>query len=60
MKRGRWDLFQKLQSLAAFHKNGSVALKFVTGQRQKRISVATDVLSACTVPPISGLGAFHK
>jgi hypothetical protein len=31
-----------------------LVLKYVTGQPQKKIGLATDVFSACTVPPISG------
>ena len=57
---GHWDLFQKAAKSSFILWNGSVALTFIPGQPQRRISFATDVFSACTVPPISGLGAFHR
>ena len=57
---GHGDLFQKAAKSCPIPWNGSEALKFVTGQPLKRIALATDVFSACTVPPISGLGAFHR
>jgi hypothetical protein len=40
--------------------NGSVALKFVIGQPQRRISVATDVFSACSEHLFKATGAFDK
>jgi hypothetical protein len=57
---GRWNLFQKAAKSCHIAWNGSMALKCITGQPQKSISVATDVFSACTVPSISGLGAFYN
>jgi hypothetical protein len=40
--------------------NGSVALKFVIGQPQRRVSVATDAFSACSEPLFKATGAFNK
>jgi hypothetical protein len=40
--------------------NGSVALKFVIGQPQRRASVATDAFSACSEPLFKATGAFDK
>ena len=40
--------------------NGSVALKFVIGQPQRRVSVATDAFSACSEPLFKATGAFDK
>jgi len=40
--------------------NGSVALKYVPGQPQRRICVATDVFSACPEPLFKATGAFDK
>jgi hypothetical protein len=40
--------------------NGSVALKFVLGQPQRRGSAATDVFSACLEPLFKATGAFDK
>jgi hypothetical protein len=35
-------------------------LKFVIGQPQRRVSVATDVFSACSEPLFKATGAFDK
>jgi hypothetical protein len=56
---GRWDLFQKTAKSSLIPWNGSEASKLITGQPQKGISVATFVFTACTEPPISGMGAFY-
>jgi len=58
-KGGRWDLFEKAANAALIPWNGSEALKCIPGQPQRKISCAPEVFSACTVPPISGMGAFY-
>jgi len=40
--------------------NGSVALKFVIGQPQRRASAATDAFSACLEPLFKATGALDK
>ena len=40
--------------------NGSVALKFVIGQPQRRDSVSTAAFFACLEPLFKTTGAFHK
>jgi len=45
-KGGFWDLFEKAAK--------------ASGQPQRNISFAAEVFSACTVPPGSGMGAFHN
>jgi len=58
-KRGRWDLFEKAANASRIPWNGSEALKFIPGKPQRNISCAPEVFSACTVPLISGMGAFY-
>jgi len=58
-KGGRWDLFEKAANASRIPWNGSEALKFIPGQPQRNISCAPEVFSACTVPLISGMGAFY-
>jgi len=58
-KGGRWDLFEKAANASRIPWNGSEALKFIPGQPQRKISCAPEVFSACTVPLISGMGAFY-
>jgi len=58
-KGGRWDLFEKAANASLIAWNGSEALKFIPGQPQKEISCEAEVFSACTVPLISGMGAFY-
>jgi len=58
-KGGCWDLFEKAANASLIPLNGSEALKFIPGQPQRIISCAPEVFSACTVPLISGMGAFY-
>ena len=58
-KGGRWDLFEKAANASLIPWNGSETLKFIPGQPQRKISCAPEVFSACTVPLISGMGAFY-
>jgi len=58
-KGGRWDLFEKAANASLIPWNGSETLKFIPGQPQKKISRAPEVFFACTVPLISGMGAFY-
>jgi len=57
---GPRGLFLKAAKTCFILLNGSVALKFVIGQPQKRDSVATDAFSACSEPLFKAMGAFHK
>ena len=61
---GPWGLFLKAaippRRDCLILLNGSVALKFVIGQPQRRVSVATDVFSACSEPLFKATGAFDK
>jgi hypothetical protein len=57
---GPRGLFLKAAKTCFILLNGSVALKFVIGQPQKRDSDATDVFSACTEPLFKATGAFDK
>jgi hypothetical protein len=57
---GPRGLFLKVSKTCFILLNGSVALKFVIGQPQKRDSDATDVFSACTEPLFKATGAFDK
>ena len=57
---GPWGLFLKAAKTCFILLNGSVALKFVIGQPQRRDSVATDAFSACSEPLFKATGAFDK
>jgi len=57
---GPWGLFLKAAKSCFILLNGSVALKFVIGQPQRRVSVATDAFSACPEPLFKATGAFNK
>ena len=57
---GPRGLFLKAAKNCIILLNGSVALKFVIGQPQRRVSVATDAFSACSEPLFKATGAFHK
>jgi hypothetical protein len=57
--RGRWDLFEKAANASLIAWNSSEALKFIPGQPQRKIYCEAEVFSACTVPLISGMGAFY-
>jgi hypothetical protein len=48
---GPWGLFLKDAKISIILLNGSVALKFVIGQPQRRVSI---------IPLISGIAAFKK
>ncbi|MCG2779010.1 MAG: hypothetical protein L6406_25325, partial [Desulfobacterales bacterium] len=47
---GPRGLFLKAANACFILLNGSVALKCVIGQPQRRVSVATDAFSACSEP----------
>jgi len=57
---GPRGLFLKVAKNCIILLHGSVALKFFIGQPQKRVSVATDVFSACAEPLFKATGAFDK
>jgi hypothetical protein len=57
---GPWGLFLKAAKNCFILLNGSVALKFVIRQPQRRVSVATDAFSACSEPLFKATGAFDK
>jgi hypothetical protein len=57
---GPWGLFLKAAKTYFILLNGSVALKCVTGQPQRRDSVATDAFSACSERLFKATGAFDK
>jgi len=57
---GPRGLFLKAANAYFILLNGSVALKFIIGQPQRRDSVATDVFSACSEPLFKATGAFDK
>jgi len=58
-KGGHWDLFEKAANASLIPWNGSETLKFIPGQPQRKISCEPELFSACTVPLISGMGAFY-
>ena len=43
----------------SFHRNGSEAFKFVTGQPQKKVSIQTGIASACPEAVLNVKGAFY-
>jgi len=57
---GPRGLFLKAAKNCLILLNGSVALKFVIGQPQRRDSVATDAFSACSEHLFKDAGAFDK
>ena len=57
---GPRGLFLKAAKNCIILLNGSVALKFVIGQPQRRDSVATDAFSACSEPLFKATGAFDN
>jgi hypothetical protein len=57
---GPWGLFLKAAKNGFILLNGSVASKFITGQPQMRVTVATDVFSACSYTLFKATGTFHK
>ncbi|MCJ7776091.1 MAG: hypothetical protein MUP08_06855, partial [Desulfobulbaceae bacterium] len=57
---GPWGLFLKAAKNCLILLNGSVALKFVIGQPQRRVSVATAAFSACSERLFKATGAFDK
>ena len=57
---GPRGLFLKAAKTCFILLNGSIALKFVIGQPQRRVFVATDVFSACSEPLFKATGAFDK
>jgi len=57
---GPWGHFLKASKNYFILLNGSVALKFVIGQPQRRVPVATDAFSACSEPLFKATGAFNK
>jgi len=56
---GPWGLFLKAAKTCIILLNGSVALKFVIGQPQRRVSIATDAFPACTELIFMATGAFN-
>jgi hypothetical protein len=57
---GPQGLFLKAANAYFILLNGSGALKFVVGQPQRRVSVATDVFSACSEHLFKATGAFDN
>jgi len=57
---GPWGLFLKAANDCFILLNGSVVLKFVIGQPQRRLSLATDAFSVCSEPLFKATGAFDK
>ena len=57
---GPWGLFLKAAKNCFILLNGSVALKFVIGQPQRIVSIATDAFSACSEPLFKATGALNK
>jgi hypothetical protein len=57
---GRWDLFQKAVKSCLIPWNGSEALKFSTGQPQKKAPLRKHFFPAFPLLSGSGSGAFHK
>jgi hypothetical protein len=57
---GSRGLFLKAAKTCFILLNGSVALKFVIGQPQRRVSVATDTFSASSEPVFKATGALDK
>jgi len=55
---GPWGLFLKDAKTCIILLNGSAALKFVIGQPQRTVSIATDAFPACTEPIFMATGAF--
>jgi hypothetical protein len=57
---GPWGLFLKAAKNCLILLNGSVALKFVIRQPQRKDSVATEVFSACSEFMFKATGAFDR
>ncbi len=55
---GPRGLFSKAAKNCFILLNGSVALKFVIRQPQRRVSITTDAFPACTEPIFMATGAF--
>jgi hypothetical protein len=57
---GPWGLFLRAANDCFILLNGSIALKFVIAQPQRRLSPATDAFSACSEPLFKATGALDK